>query len=90
MPALFEYCERRTAARGGRPLIARQVISNPSVRAGLLAHGCTSGTNFALLFVLALYLQDGLHKGPAYSGFAMVVWVAAVGLACPDCAGACG
>jgi MFS family permease len=81
--ALFEYGERRTAARGGRPLIARQVLRNPSVRAGLLAHGCTSGTYFALLFVLALYLQDGLHKGPAYSGFAMVVWVAAFGLAGP-------
>jgi len=81
--ALFEYGERRTAARGGRPLVARQVIRNPAVRAGLLAHGCTSGTYFALLFVLALYLQDGLHKGPAYSGFAMVVWVAAFGLAGP-------
>lgn len=80
---LFEYGERRTAARGGRPLIARQVLRNPSVRAGLLAHGCTSGTYFALLFVLALYLQGGLHKGPAYSGFAMVVWVAAFGLAGP-------
>jgi len=85
LPALvlFEYGERRTAARGGRPLIARQVLSNASVRAGLLAHGCTSGTYFALLFVLALYLQDGLHKSPAYSGFAMVVWVAAFGLAGP-------
>jgi hypothetical protein len=58
-------------------------LKNPSVRAGLLAHGCTSGTYFALLFVLALYLQDGLHKGPAYSGFAMVIWVAAFGLAGP-------
>ncbi|HET6740664.1 MAG TPA: MFS transporter, partial [Kribbella sp.] len=85
IPALlvFEYGERRTAARGGRPLIARQVLSNPFVRAGLLAHGCTSGSYFALLFVLALYLQGGLHKGPAYSGFAMVVWVAAFGLAGP-------
>ena len=81
--ALFEYGERRTAARGGRPLIARQVVDNPSVRAGLLAHGCTSGTYFALLFVLALYLQDGLHKSPVYSGLAMVVWVAAFGLAGP-------
>ncbi|MFF0264385.1 MFS transporter [Kribbella sp. NPDC004536] len=81
--ALFEYGERRTAARGGRPLIAREVLASRSVRAGLLAHGCTSGSYFALLFVLALYLQGGLHKGPAYSGFAMVVWVAAFGLAGP-------
>lgn len=81
--ALFEYGERRTAARGRRPLVAREVLGDRSVRAGLLAHGCTSGTYFALLFVLALYLQGGLHKGPAYSGFAMVVWVAAFGLAGP-------
>jgi hypothetical protein len=81
--AVFQYGERRTAARGGRPLIARQVLSNASVRAGLLAHACTTGTYFALLFVLALYLQDGLGKGPAYSGFAMVIWVAAFGLAGP-------
>ncbi|MGW6280617.1 MFS transporter [Kribbella sp. NPDC055071] len=85
LPALafFEYGERRAAARGGRPLIARQVLANRSVRAGLLAHACTTGTYFALLFVLALYLQSGLHKGPAYSGFAMVVWVAAFGVAGP-------
>ena len=50
---------------------------------GLLVHGCTSNTYFTLLFILALYLQDGLHKGPAYSGFALVVWVAAFGLAGP-------
>ncbi|MEU4194651.1 MFS transporter [Kribbella sp. NPDC026611] len=85
LPALlsFQYGERRTARRGGRPLIARQVLASRSVRAGLLAHACTTGTYFALLFVLALYLQDGLHKGPAYSGFAMVIWVAAFGLAGP-------
>lgn len=80
---LFELGERRTAARGGRPLIARPVLRTPAVRAGLLAHGLTTATYFALLFVLALYLQQGLGKGPAYSGFAMVVWVAAFGLAGP-------
>ncbi|MEV6416647.1 MFS transporter [Kribbella sp. NPDC051718] len=80
---LFELGERRTAARGGRPLIARPLLRTPAVRAGLLAHGLTTGAYFGLLFVLALYLQQGLGKGPAYSGFAMVVWVAAFGLAGP-------
>jgi predicted MFS family arabinose efflux permease len=83
MLALFEYGERRAAASGGRPLIARQVLRNPRVRAGLLAHGATTGSYFALLFVLALYLQQGLGKSPAYSGLAMVVWVAAFGIAGP-------
>lgn len=81
--ALFELGERRIATRGGRPLIARPVLRTPAVRAGLLAHALTTATYFGLLFVLALYLQQGLGKGPAYSGFAMVVWVAAFGLAGP-------
>ena len=83
MIVCFEYGERRAVVRGGRPLIARPVLRNASVRAGLLAHALTSGTYFALLFVLALYLQQGLGKGPAYAGFAMVVWVAAFGVAGP-------
>ncbi|MDX6261033.1 MAG: hypothetical protein QOH84_2721 [Kribbellaceae bacterium] len=81
--ALFELGERRIAARGGRPLIARPVLRTRAVRAGLLAHALTTGAYFGLLFVLALYLQQGLGKGPAYSGLAMVVWVAAFGLAGP-------
>ncbi|WP_328327997.1 MFS transporter [Kribbella sp. NBC_00382] len=83
LAVLFELGERRTAARGGRPLIARPLLRTPAVRAGLLAHALTTATYFGLLFVLALYLQEGLGKGPAYSGFAMVVWVAAFGLAGP-------
>jgi len=80
---LFEYGERRAVARGTRPLIARQVLGSRAVRAGLVAHALTTLTYFALLFVMALYLQQGLGKGPAYSGLAMVVWVAAFGLAGP-------
>lgn len=79
MALVFEQGERRA----GRPLIARPVLRSPTVRAGLLAHAVTTGGYFGLLFVLALYLQQGLGKGPAYSGFAMVVWVAAFGLAGP-------
>jgi hypothetical protein len=83
MALFFEYGERQAVSRGGRPLIARPVLRNASVRAGLLAHALTTGTYFALLFVLALYLQQGLGKSPAYAGFAMVAWVAAFGVAGP-------
>jgi MFS family permease len=79
----FIVVERRVAARGGRPLVAAAVLRNVVVRNGLLAHGLTSMTYFSLLFVLALYLQRGLGAGPAYSGLAMVCWVAAFGLAGP-------
>jgi MFS family permease len=81
MVVWFERGERWAVARGVRPLIARQVLRDAGVRAGLAAHAFTTLTYFALLFVLALYLQQGLGKGPAYSGLAMVSWVAAFGVA---------
>ncbi|MBO3677511.1 MFS transporter [Streptomyces sp. NEAU-YJ-81] len=80
---VFHLGQRRLAASGGRPLIAEEVIREPAVRWSLLAHGVTTMTYFALLFVLANYLQDGLGRGPAYAGLAMVSWVAAFGLAGP-------
>ncbi len=75
--------ERRVAAAGGRPLLGAAVLRRPAVRAGLIAHGLTTATYFSLLFILALYLQQGLDLSPAYSGLAMVSWVAAFGLAGP-------
>ncbi|MEU3712139.1 MFS transporter [Streptomyces catenulae] len=81
--AVFRRSQRRRAARGGRPLIAEEVIREPAIRWSLAAHGATTMTYFALLFVLALYLQEGLGRGPAYAGAAMISWVAAFGLAGP-------
>ncbi|MGW5363465.1 MFS transporter [Actinopolymorpha pittospori] len=83
VPALacFVAVERRVAARGGRPLVASAVVHDPMVRRGLVAHGLTTATYFALLFVLASYLQQGLGASPSYAGLAMVSWVAAFGLA---------
>ncbi|MEU9116638.1 MFS transporter [Streptomyces sp. NPDC048483] len=85
VPALrgFRLSQRELSARGGRPLIAEEVIRQPAVRWSLCAHAVTTMTYFALLFVLAVYLQDGLGHGPAYAGMAMVSWVAAFGLAGP-------
>lgn len=79
--AVFILVERRTAARGGRPLVAAEVVRRPVVRLGLIAHGLTAMTYFALLFVLALYLQQGLGVGPVHAGLALVSWVVAFGLA---------
>lgn len=83
MFAVFWRGQRRRSALGGRPLIADEVIRNRAVRWSLLAHGTTTMTYFALLFVLANYLQDGLEHGPAYAGLAMVSWVTAFGFAGP-------
>ncbi|WP_326690317.1 MULTISPECIES: MFS transporter [unclassified Streptomyces] len=79
----FALYQSRLAARGGRPLVAPAVVATRSVRWGLVAFGLTVSTYFALLFVLALYLQQGLGKSPEYSGMAMLTWVAAFGLAGP-------
>lgn len=81
LAALFVSGERRLAALGGRPLVSPHAVRPPAVRWGLLAHGLTTLTYFALLFVLAIYLQHGLGRGPAYVGLTMVSWVAAFGLA---------
>ncbi|GAA2713797.1 MULTISPECIES: MFS transporter [Streptomyces] len=81
--AAFRIGQRRLAAKGGRPLIAEEVIREPAVRWPLVAHGVTTLTYFALLFVLAVYLQDGLGHGPTYAGLAMVSWVTAFGFAGP-------
>jgi MFS family permease len=77
----FVLTERRVAARGARPLVDRAVVRRAGVGLGLLAHGTTSSTYFALLFVLALFIQQGRHGDPAYSGLAMLAWVAAFGSA---------
>jgi MFS family permease len=79
----FVLTERRAAARGARPLVTPAVLRPVGVRLGLLAHGTTASTYFALLFVVALYIQQGLGGSPARAGFAMVAWVTAFGLAGP-------
>jgi MFS family permease len=81
--ALFVGVERRVAIAGGYPLIDLAIFKRRGVAWGLLALAAPSSTYFALLFVLALYLQQGLGKSPLYSGFALVSWVAAFGVAGP-------
>ncbi|MFC4084204.1 MFS transporter [Amycolatopsis samaneae] len=78
---VFTRLGKAAEARGRRPLIAPSLLANPVVRNGLLAHGLTTATYVGLLFVLALYLQQGRGAGPAETGLSMVSWVAAFGLA---------
>ncbi|HEY9292460.1 MAG TPA: MFS transporter [Microlunatus sp.] len=77
----FVRRQRSTAARGGRPLIDRELLRPAAIRGRLLAYGLTTATYLALLFVLALFLQRGLGYGPAMSGLALVTWVSAFGIA---------
>jgi MFS family permease len=50
---------------------------------GLASQAACTATYFAVLFTLALYLQQGLGKSAAYSGLALVSWVAAFGIPGP-------
>jgi predicted MFS family arabinose efflux permease len=81
--ATFIVNERRIANQGGQPLINLHVVAQPSVAWPLAAYGASLMTYFSLLFVLALYLQQGLGKSALYSGLALVSWVAAFGIGGP-------
>ena len=77
----FVAAERRLAAAGGSPLVNLHVISAPTVSWGLSAVAAATCTYYALLFTLALYLQQGLGRSPLVSGLTLVSWVAAFGVA---------
>jgi MFS family permease len=81
--AAFVRIERRIADRGGYPLINLNFLGRPAIAWCLLAYSAATLTYFALLFTLALYLQQGLGRTPLYSGLALVSWVTAFGLAGP-------
>ena len=85
LPALaaFTARQRRVAARGGDPLLDLRVLARPLVRWTLTAHFLATGTYFSGLFILAVYLQQGLGRSPLYSGLVLVSWVAAFGLSGP-------
>jgi MFS family permease len=75
--------ERKVAARGGRPLVDPGLIARPTIGLGLASQAAATAAYFAVLFTLALYLQQGLGKSAAYSGLALVSWVAAFGIPGP-------
>jgi MFS family permease len=80
---VFVVFEQRVIRRGGYPLITVPLLARRPVALALISQAATRATYFALLFVLALYLQQGLGKSPTYSGLMVVSWVAAFGIAGP-------
>jgi MFS family permease len=79
--AAFVAAERRLATRGAAALIDLRVIARPVVSWGLLAQAAVASTYYALLFTLAVYLQQGLGRSALVSGLTLVSWVAAFGVA---------
>jgi MFS family permease len=76
---LFVAIERTVSVRGGQPLVNLQILRRPTVAWALASRLGSTATYFSLLFVVALYLQQGLGESPIYSGLALVSWVAAFG-----------
>lgn len=81
--ALLWRAERRIAGRGGAPLVDPRLLARPAIAWGLASQAAATATYFAVLFTLALYLQQGLGRSAAYSGLALVSWVAAFGVPGP-------
>jgi MFS family permease len=79
----FAAFERRLTARGGDPVINLRLLARPVVTWELTANFARTSTYFAMLFVLAQYLQQGLGRSATYSGLVLVSWVAAFGIAAP-------
>jgi MFS family permease len=80
LAAAFVAIERRVAARGGAPLVNLHVITRPPIAWGITAQALATSTYYALLFTLALYLQQGLGRSPLTSGLTLLAWVAAFGV----------
>ncbi|HEY4457826.1 MAG TPA: MFS transporter, partial [Pseudonocardiaceae bacterium] len=85
VPALigFVALQRRIADRGGYPLVNLHILRGRALPWGLASQAAATGTYYTMLFTLALYLQQGLGRGPLYSGLALLPWVAAFGVAGP-------
>ncbi len=85
VPALWLFVrrQRRAASRGRTPLVDLGLLARPVVAWTLGSLAAATGTYFAMLFVLALHVQEGLGRSALFSGLVLVSWVAAFGVAGP-------
>jgi MFS family permease len=81
--AAFVALEQRVDKHGGHPLLRLRLFASRAVGWGLGAQAAATVTYAALLFIIALYLQDGLGKSPFYSGMVLLSWVIGFGLSGP-------
>jgi hypothetical protein len=79
----FVFVERSISQQNGDPLINLHIAARPEIGLALASYGGALMTYFSLLFVLAIYLQEGLGKSALVSGMALVSWVAAYGIGGP-------
>jgi hypothetical protein len=79
----FIVRERRVLAAGGLPLIDLRLFSVSGAAAGITAMALTRIVFFSLLFVMAIYLQSGLHESALDSGLSLLAWMVAYGISGP-------
>ena len=79
VPAVVAFA--KLEARVPAPLLSIRLLTVPAVRWGLVTMAVATSTYYALMFVLAQYLQGALGLSPVASGLTFVPWVAAFGLA---------
>lgn len=80
---LFAVVERSMLRRGRQTVLNFAALRTPPVRWGTVANVAAASTSFAVMFVVALYLQSGLHYTALESGLALTLWVIAFGAAGP-------
>lgn len=68
LAGVFVAQQRRLAARGGEPLIAPALWTQPALLRGLAATLLFYMGNASFYFVLAIYMQQGMRMAPLPSG----------------------
>jgi MFS family permease len=80
LAVVFVLVERRTAARGGDPLLNLDVVRAPGFVPGLGALACMQLTYGGFLFVFTLHLEAGLGDSAVRTGLAYVPMSVTFGL----------
>jgi MFS family permease len=81
--ALFVAWQRRLGDAGRGPLLNLELFREPGIVPLIVGQTCARTCYFALLFTLALYVQNGLGASALTSGLLLLSWVAAYGIAGP-------
>jgi len=74
--AVFVGLQRAAAARGGHPLLDVRAVVPAGVKSGLLVVFLVMGGYGALLFTIALHLQEGYGYTPLRSGLTFATYAA--------------
>jgi predicted MFS family arabinose efflux permease len=81
--AAFFLWQDRLGRLKRSPLLNLALFREPGVVPGLGTQMLARVTYFTLLFVLALYVQNGLGESALVSGLSLILWVLAYGIAGP-------